>query len=180
MHKILLNKKPFKVSEINFPILIHGEDGSGASFFTITLTANLLHSGSKVIFLCGYTMAHEEILRQIPNITEEDILLYTKDQLDKFDEALSLIENVNERVIVVKNIELFTEELFDHVSSYQKIIISGDIDKCSYKEKIMTKYYSEIILFSDLNKIILPTLEKHQGYLKSKSEEGFITLEIVN
>lgn len=179
MHRILLNGKAYKVSETNLPLLIHGKDGLGASFFTITLTANLLHSGSKVIFLCGYTKAHEELLRQIPDISKENFLLYTKDQIEEFSKAISQTKSESERVVVVKNIELFPEDLFDQISSYQKIIISGDINMCKYKEKIMGKHYDGIILFSDLNEIALPPLEKHQAYLTSAPEEGIITLEIV-
>jgi hypothetical protein len=179
MHKILLNGKPSEILETYLPLLIHGKDGSGASFFTITLTASFLNSGSKVIFLCGYKMAQDELIKQIPNISEENFLLYTKDQAEEFINTLSMIENTTERIIIIKNIELFAEDIFDQISSYQKIIISGDINECVYKEKIMNKPYEGIILFSNLNKISLPPLEKHKGYLKSKSGEGLISLELV-
>ncbi|MFC1751507.1 hypothetical protein ACFL2V_22310, partial [Pseudomonadota bacterium] len=62
---ILLNQSPLSVSKSNLPFLIHGQDGKGASLFTVTLVAHLFKQNHKIIFLSGYPMARDELLDQI-------------------------------------------------------------------------------------------------------------------
>jgi len=47
---ILLNKEKITFREENLPILIHGEEGSGASLYTISLAVNFISLGSRIIF----------------------------------------------------------------------------------------------------------------------------------
>ena len=53
MNKILVNEKEFNFTEENLPILIHGEDKSGASLYTIAIAANLFSQKEKLVILCG-------------------------------------------------------------------------------------------------------------------------------
>ena len=51
MNKILVNQEELYITEKDLPILIHGEDGSGASLYTVTLAVNLFSQDSPIVFL---------------------------------------------------------------------------------------------------------------------------------
>ena len=69
------------------------------------------------------------------NFDKDKVIFYTKEYVSDFK---NFIENANEdRIIIIKNIELFEESIFDLLSTRNKIIISGDLSKCSFKNKIL-------------------------------------------
>jgi hypothetical protein len=172
MNKILLNEKEFNFTENNFPILIHGEDKSGASFYTISIAVNLFLKNLPIVFLCGYPMAEEEFRKQVNQDYGKDrIIFYTKERISEFKEFVA-DQNNQERIIFIKNIELFDEDIFNLISSKNKIILSGDINKCSFKDKILNKKFNTKIFFSPFNDVKLPALQKYEGFLVSSNSEG--------
>lgn len=63
----------------------------------------------------------------------------------------------------------------------QKIILSGDIDKCQAKEQIMSKPYKTIIAFTKPQTPLpfkLPTLDKYTGYLWQSDKEVIIKVNL--
>ena len=180
MNKIQLNGEDFVFSENHLPMLIHGEDKAGASLFTITVGANFISQNKKILFLSGYVMAKEEFYKQIARLeSNSDILFFTKDELTQFYEIVPSLADIEERVIFIKNIELFPEKVFDIISLYKKIIISGNINKCVFKEKIMKINYSSKVIFSPFKEINLSGFKKYQGFLSTKTKTGVITTKIV-
>ena len=153
-------------------MLIHGHDKSGASFYTVTVAANIFSRGSKIAFLSGYPMAQEEFRKQVgKDFDAAKIVFYTKEHVSEFKEFMSNAEN-QDRIVVLKNIELFSEDVFDLVSSKKNIIISGDLGKCNFKEKIMNKKFATKIFFSPFDDAALPPLQKYEAFINFNSLEG--------
>jgi hypothetical protein len=146
MKKIFVNQQEFEFTKDNLPMLIHGKDHAGASFYTISLIANLFLQGSKIIVLCGYPMAEEQFRKQVGNFAGE-VNFYTKDNVSDFKKLVSSF-NDNEPIILLKNVELFDEETADFVLANKKCIISGDFSKCVFRDKILEKSFTTKIFFS--------------------------------
>lgn len=170
---IMLEGKNFNVTENHLPTLIHGEDHQGASLYTISFAANLCTQGLKLVALSGYPMALEEFQKQVGDLGDKAIF-YTKDKVAEF---LSHIEKINGEIVLLKNVDLFNEDVFNQVSKAKKYIISGDISKCIFKEKILAKNFSTKVFFSKLDEVELPALNKYEGFLMSGGVEGITKLE---
>jgi len=176
MSKILLDNKEFIFTEDHLPILIHGEDHSGASLYTITLAAHLVASGSKLIFLCGYQMAKNEYVKQVGHM--DGTQFFVKEETQEFKEAL--IKTGDKTIVFVKNVELFDVEIFNIVANRKKAVISGDISKCAFEDKILNKAFNCRVLFSKLNREELPKLNKYEGYLSSTDLQGITALKTLD
>ena len=166
MKKITVNSKEFSFSGSNLPVLIHGEDRSGASLYTITLLANLYKAGMEVIVLCGYSMAKEEFEKQVGN----GGTFYTKEKEMEF-----LMEDLNDRenrVICIKNVEMFSEGTISTILGNKNIIISGDLNKCPFKNNILGKPFATKILFSKLSDTSIPELKKYEGFVVAEGMDG--------
>jgi hypothetical protein len=70
-----------------------------------------------------------------------------------------MVPDFSERIIFVKNIELFSEALFDLVLPRDNIILSGNVDECVAKWKITEKHWNSIIAFNQ-PQVIIPDLER--------------------
>lgn len=161
--RIFLDKKEIMFGEKHLPMVIHGKDGSGASLYTLTLAANFYARGSKILFLCGFPMAHEEFLKQAGN--DDRATFCVKEEVERFRALLEENNDLDDTLIVIKNIELFSEDIFDLASAKRKCIVSGDVGKSPFKEKILAKKYSTKIFYSPLEGEDVPPLEKYHGFL---------------
>jgi hypothetical protein len=63
-------------------------------------------------------------------------------------EAIKQLPDIKERIIFIKNIDVFHKNLLTTCLKYDKLILSGDIDACSAKVNISKKKYTSMILFS--------------------------------
>lgn len=178
MNKILLNGNIFKCKESDLPFLIHGEEKAGSSLFTVTLAANLFSTGCKLLFLTGYVMAKEEFLKQTQSTENKNIIFCLKDQTENFINYLNTLPDMQERIIAIKNIDLFDERIFDLVSENEKIIISGDISRCIFKDKILNKDFKTKVFFSKLENTTIPNLQKYEGFLEKDNITGIVTTKI--
>lgn len=171
--KILLNNQVFHFTKSDLPILIHGEDGSGASLFTICALADLYFQGSKVIALTGFPMAQKEFEKQIGS--NENVQFFTKEKIDEFIDLVSKTSDIIDDIVLMKNIELFNEEIFNTIKNFNNLILSGDINKCSFKDKLLQKHVNTKIYFSQLDEQ-LPEFNKYQGFLVSENLRGVVSL----
>jgi hypothetical protein len=197
MNKILLNNEDYKVTEQDLPYLVIYGDKSGGSHFTVTLMADLFRSGSKILFFTAFPMAKDNFLEQVGgsnskiafvNSAEElesykdseAIILNSGDE-DLFVEALKSLSGINERVVLVKNIEAFSAKVFDSCLNLEKVVLSGHIDACVAKDKIMEKKYNSMVVFTKPEitlQIGVPELEKWTAYLSTQSKTGIIRVEM--
>jgi len=179
INKILLNEEIYEVNEGDLPCLITYKEGMGGSYLSIVLIAQLFSQGSKILFLTAYPMAKDKFLEQIgedhSNIVFVDsvsaleqaknfqVIILEGDRKDLFIEAMKTLTDLDERIVLVKNIEKFSDKVFDSCLDLKKIILSGNIDECVAKEKIRQKSYKNIIAFnqpSTMLPIAVPILEK--------------------
>ena len=190
-HKILLNGEEHKINKDDLPCLVVYPEKSGGSQLSISLVADLFLRGEKILFITAFPAGKDNFIEQTKD--KEEKISYVTDAagldpeaqaivLESGNEkllldALDKLDDVDERIIFIKNIETFNDEVFDRCLKKKNIILSGDLDKCSAKNQIAKTKYKTIIAFSKPAiplPITLPALEKFIGYLRSEDKEGFI------
>lgn len=193
--QILLNNKVYHITEDGLPCLIHYTPKAGGSHFTVTMVVDLFLRGSKIVFFTAYPMAKDNFLQQIKGMESKTAYITNESQINTnaqaiilesgneklFLRAMKKITDINERVVLIKNMEVFSDAVFYSCLDMQKIILSGDIDKCSAKKQISEKYYKTIVLFSEPEtslKIEPPALEKYTGYLWSNDNGGLVRIKM--
>ena len=171
--KIFLNATQFKFDESYLPILIHGVQGAGASLLTVSLIAQLYSNGSKILFFSGYEMAKDEFISQVENIDSSRITFVKTDREADLIKEIANIKNLDERVILIKNVELLSHEVFTIIEKLSKLVISGNIEKCLFKADLLRFPFKTSILFSPLFDKNLLNLHKYGGYMWGR-KEGYI------
>lgn len=193
--EILMNDKIKHFNEKDLPCLIHYSPKTGGSHFTVTMIADLFLSGSKILFFSAYPMAKDNFIDQTKNSNSTISCASNEKEIDINSQAI-VLENANEklfhgalqkikdqtdRIILIKNIELFNYEVVKSVITMKNLILSGNIDLCSQKELIYRKKYKTKIYFSTpfYGKVIkIPILKNYMGFMKNKTEEGLIYVKI--
>lgn len=188
---IIVNNKPALFSKADLPMLISGQDKSGASFYTICLAANLYKAKKKIIFFCAYPMGIEEFMKQAGDgdgieyvtaknaIAAKTAIIVKPGDEELFAWVLQNTHDVTNRVIIIKNFEV-------HSSAVQKtvfrdnFVISGDIDKSSEAGVLREKDFATSIFFSKpswLDSKDWEQPEKYQAIIKGKNFSGTTTLQ---
>ena len=192
MDKIHLNQKNYHFTEKDLPCLVHYAQGTGGSHFTMTMIADLFMSGSKILFLTAFPMARENFMKQVSGYEDKVVYVTKGNQLDHHKQAIIIesgnqelflealnISDIQERVILIKNFEVFDNETIQKATLHNKIIISGDVDASAVKGELQKKKYQTIIQFSQPSTHIEPTcpnLTKHTGYLWQNGKSGLVTV----
>ncbi len=195
--QILLNDEIYQVKENDLPCLINYAKKAGGSHFSVSMIVDLFLQGKKILFLTAYPMAKDNFFEQIRGhedktsfITQEENL-NTNDQAiilesgneNLFLQALKKLPDINERIILIKNMEVFSQAVFDVCLNKEKLILSGNIDKCVAKNEIATKKFNTVVIFSgpeiNLN-ILVPDLEKYVGYWWNKNVSGQTKIKFNN
>ena len=164
IYKILYNENEYEPSIKDLPCLISYADKTWWSQFSMTMLAHLCLSGQKAIVLTAYPMAQENFEEQVEwenisigHITTLEDIEYNKDEQvvfieswnsDLFIATLNQLEDIDERIIFIKNFEIFEKPVIEQCLQYEKVIISWNIDNCEIKEKVGQHIYKTIIAFS--------------------------------
>ncbi len=198
MQKILLNEKVYMPGEQDLPCLVDYGEGSGGSQFSITLAVNMFNSGSRILFFTAYKMAKENFYSIVgqdnPNVA---FVTDTSELDDSVDKQCIILESGNEqlfiecvakhpellnRVILIKNIESFSQQIFDMTINSPRVIFSGDLSACVAKEVLRVKDYESIIVFPNHKtqfNFEIPELEKYVGFLHHKNgRQGLLKLSL--
>lgn len=159
-----ITNKPLTFVASDWPMLIHGAPSSGASFCTITLAAENIRLGKKVVFLCARGEAIRALQRELDlhrpaakftTVTStaasalEDMQLVTLFQPRRRNllESLRALKDWGERIVIIDNAEeVLTPALWAVVQSHVHLIISGDFRKTTFQ--IDDKHFPTTILFS--------------------------------
>lgn len=193
---ILLNKQLYRITEDELPCLITYGEGMGGSHLSVTLVANLFLQGSKILFLTAYPMAKENFLQQVGPDHSKIAFVNSLSELQEakntqaiilesgnealFLEIANSLPDLHERIILIKNIEVFSEKVFEVYLNLEKVILSGNIDTCVAKEKISQHNFKTIIAFNQPTislPITVPVLEKWRGYLSNDTGSGIIAVQ---
>lgn len=191
---IILNDKIYNVSDNDLPCLVVYGEKAGGSHFTVTMIADLFLQGKKILFLTAYPMAKNNFLEQIKDVSGKTICITDKKQLDDtpgiiiesgneelFLESLKLLPDIKERIILIKNMEVFSRAVFDACLAFPNLIFSGDIDKCVAKEQIIKKLFNTIVVFSKPQIKLgfdIPALEKYIGYWRGQNYKGSVKIGV--
>lgn len=177
---ILINDKKVDFLLSDLPVLISGAEKTGSSFFTVCLLANLLKSGHKVILFSAHSAAKEEFRGQV-GADLENALIIDSEKEEDFIEIIKNISDLSERVVLIKNIDSYSQKLFETVKDLKFVIFSGDLDKCQFANDLLKKSFCSKILFSysEIYPIEnLKSLPKYSGKIISEKYNGVIKLEV--
>jgi len=177
--KILINDKEVVFNKEDFPMLINGRDKSGASFFSISLLANLFENGEKILLFSAYDPAKEEFRKQLGDSINENALIIESGDKENFIKELDNINDLSEKIILCKNIENYSSDLFNKLKDQELVIFSGDIDKCEFGEQLVNNDFKTKIFFSYPGKMEVEDkieLPKYKGMIISSKYEGIISL----
>lgn len=185
-NKLLLNNKKYSLKKSCLPCFITYKEKTGGSQISISIIADLFLNGSKILFITAYPAGKDNFIEQI-GIHKSDVS-YVNDikELDSknpaiiiesgneflFLEALEKLDDIEDRIIFVKNIETFSDSLLQKCLQFKKIIISGDINNNLLKDKNI----KSIITFNESLELDfkIPKLPKYKGYFHSEGDVGFI------
>ena len=177
--KILIDDREVVFNKEDFPILINGADKSGASFFSISLLVNLFENGEKVLLFSAYDPAKEEFRKQLGNSINENALIIESGDEENFIKELDKVSDLSNRIVLCKNIENYSSNLFNKLKNQKLVIFSGDIDKCEFGEQLVKKDFKTKIFFSYTKKIKVENkmeLPKYKGMIISSNYKGIISL----
>jgi hypothetical protein len=180
-------------SEKNLPALIHYKSKEGWSHYSMVLIENLALQWHKVLLVTWYPQAKEQFYQETKKIAKNTIIVNTIEDIKKYKnkqvivihdddeklclDAIKILDDINERIIFIKNIDIFHKKLINTCLKYDKLILSGEIDACLAKEKVLNKIYNSILLFSQpKTKIPYKFIESepYTGYIRSKNKEWYV------
>jgi hypothetical protein len=134
----------WQLQDKDWSVLIHGAEQAGASFFTIALTADLIKSGEKVVYMCargqGVRSLEEELGGRKPELkikqadhahlnelADLQLITFFSKSSEFLLNSLRSLKDWGERVIVLKNFDLTMDAaIWAVLRSHKKLIISGD------------------------------------------------------
>jgi len=179
--KITINEQEVVFGKEDFPMFINGKAfvQSGASFFSVSLMTKLFEQGEKIVFFTGFDPAKELFRQQLDGRMNENIILIPTGDEEAFIKGLDEIKDLDERIILFKNIEEYSIKLFDKLKDHKYVIFSGDIDKCTFGDKLANKDFKTKIFFSYPDKIEIEgkiELPKYKGLIISQKYNGIISL----
>lgn len=193
MKNILLEGKEHTFTAGDLPILISGAHGTGSSYLAILLIAQLFAQGEKIVFFTAHPMAKEKLLEVVGTHkgigvvnSEDDIDLQRDEQLiiiksgaiDLFHKVIESLDDIDERIVFLKNIDEFGAAAYLPVSAHEKIIFQGDIDKSSFGEAILEKGVESKLYFSQPKSdasLKVQQLDLFQAQLFSPNSKGVIS-----
>ncbi len=188
---MVVNKKEIQFENEDLPILISGSQGTGSSLFTIHLVHQLLRSGNKILFFTAFPAAKEdfknllsddelkeaEFVEPGENIAgKQTVVLLSGNEADFLD-ALEQLKNTDERILLIKNIDQYSQEVFNLVMDKENVIFSGNLDETAFLEGLKEKKFATEIFFSkpakyQIDNFIQP--DKHMGMVISQNHNGMI------
>jgi hypothetical protein len=163
--------------ESDLPMLISGKEGSGASFFSVCVAAQMLKKGSAVVFFSAYPMAKDDLRRLTTEDERQRAMIIESGEEEALIAALD--KAVDEPMIFIKNIENYSDRLFTKIEKAKRLIVSGDIDKCQFIGALEDKTFATKIFFTKpvgypVNDF--PSLEKYKGYIEGPGLRGKVAL----
>jgi hypothetical protein len=190
---LIFGNSRLSLDNSDLPCLIHGAPGSGASFFSINVIAESFYlQGLKILFFTAKPAAREEFLKltgmddayivtdetsMLNSLNKQAVFVNSGDQ-DLFVRCAEALPDMDDRVIFVKNIELYEEKVFSAISDKTSLILSGDIDTAVCKDMLIQRKYVTKIFFSkpeaDMG-VVIPDIEKYKGYMDGR-RKGVVAL----
>lgn len=191
------SEEPVSFATADFPLMVHGRDKSGASLFSITLSARLHNVGEKLLIFTAYPMASEEFRKQIAVKANGVYMATTVGAIEEaskyqtiiiepgngalFAEYISELPDIGERYILIKNIETVEDGILDQAFfQHPKLFVSGDVSQSTYLSEIMKVAWPTQILFSEIvegTESDIAELPKYHALMVAHGSKKIITLK---
>jgi len=152
----------------DLPVLIHGKEGHGASFFSIKLVAEFVKRGNSLIFWSAYPMAKQEFRKEFNDNVPLDVTIIENENPADLSKIFSKIDAG--QTLFLKNFEVIPSETRKKLLERKLLIIAGDLEKALTREEILK--FPTRIFFTPYPGIEIPALEKYQAYIFSKNQTG--------
>jgi hypothetical protein len=126
------------------------------------------------------SIGHIQSSTNIEKNKNADVIFIESGKSDLLLETMNALTDIEERIILIKNFEVFEDHVVESCLSYKMLILSGNIDNSSVKEKVASIHYESIIAFSQPQyalPIAYKQQERYSGYIKKSSIHGTIKLE---
>jgi len=181
--KILVNNEIVNFTKEDFPMLINGKafTQSGASFFSVSLMTKLFEEGEKIVFFTALPPAKELFRNQVGDkVNDKNIIIVESGDESSFIKELDSITDLDERIILFKNIEDYSENLFNRLKNHKLIIFSGDVDRCVFGDKLFEMNFKTKIFFSYSDKLEVKDkidLPKYNGHFIGERLSGVVRIE---
>lgn len=181
---ILFNNEIINFNKEDFPMLFSGKAlvHSGASMFSVSLMTKLFERGEKIVFFTAFSQAKELFREQLNNKINENIIIIESGDEDTFIEELDKIKDLDERIVLFKNIENYSHKIFDKLKDHKLTIFSGDLDTCRVADELMKKEFKTKIFFSQSENYPqegMDNLPKYYGKITNEKYNGMVSLEIL-
>ncbi|MEK7616364.1 MAG: hypothetical protein AAB420_04125 [Patescibacteria group bacterium] len=162
-----------KEREVHFdvsflPMLISGAEGSGTSFFSVSLISSLALQGLPVVFYSLKSQARLLFEEQIGDRkNDKDIVSIESGNTELAQKTFSEFAPNNKHVLFIKNAEtVLTKELLAVVEKSDKLILSGDLSRSLLQKYVDEKKFATTIV-----------MDNRKGYLVNKNTQGIIRVE---
>jgi Mg/Co/Ni transporter MgtE len=166
---ILLNREPLQVPSLEFPILITGADKTGASHFSIALLGELYAAGNKVLFFSGYEMAKTSFKKIVgDNFDTERVEILEDANEEQLINALRTMSDINDRLIYIKNFDLYAPETMGEVIKFSKLLFMGNMETAKAKDVLESVDWKTKISFGR------PEVEQYYGVMESDHLSGIV------
>ena len=102
-----------------------------------------------------------------------------RENAELFIELVAQLTDISERVIFLKNFDLFEPAPFQAAITASQLVLAGNLDKCNYNSNVLDKQWATTIYFSKPKEpaVDLPELPKYTGFLASQSQNGLVSLQ---
>ncbi len=178
--KFLVNDGIVNFTHDDFPMLISGADKTGSSFFSISLMTDLYKKGEKVLLFSALPQAKDLFKEQVGDNLNKNAIIIESGNENFFLNKLNEIQDLLERIILSKNIEEYSINLFNKLKDKKLVIFSGDVDRCEFVDELIKNDFKTKIFFSYPEKIQIENkidLPKYTGFIISDSHNGLIKVE---
>lgn len=166
---ILLNREPLITSTIAFPILVNGADKTGASHFSIELLAELYRSENNILFFSGYEMAKTSFKKITGDSFDPERVRILEDANEaQLIEAVHSMSDIADRLIYIKNFDLYSPETLKEVTKFPKLLFMGNLEKAKAKDILKDVDWKTKIWFGR------PEVEQYYGVMESEALSGIV------
>ncbi len=110
--------------------------------------AQITAHDEKIVFFSAYPEAKDELHKQIAIVDIDNTLIVDSGDEKNFIDIIKSLKDINKRIVLFKNIENYSSQLFKELDNKELIIYSGDIDKCRFREELLHLDFRTRIFFS--------------------------------
>lgn len=166
MNRIVFDNAFLSLTSDDLPVVVHGKEGSGASFFSVMLAAALSRSND-VLFWSAYQMAKDELRKELAG-EEARVNIIDSGDPTELEKVVPRMDSGS--ILFIKNFETIPQIIREQLLVRRSLVISGDMENVLSLAAL--RLFTTKIFFSPYHDLDLPQLAKYQGHIRSSRYEG--------